>query len=241
MNKYTVEGGIDFFSELKKLKDDPNDAENMNNDNSNVCLITQEKLEEYFVTMSCGHKFNYEPLFKYLFNHKKKFNKMEIHHVKVYEIICPYCRNKQVGLLPYYEELNLPKVYGVNYIDYPFDDVILCEYSDTIKCPQIGAKIMGNNYGYDKHYCDFHKKIVISAAKAEIKKAKQLEKEQIKQSKLELKQKLKEQKQTNKTKELNCIKEQCSHILKTGINKGAQCKCNALNNGLCKKHSNPII
>ena len=33
------------------------------------------------------------------------------------EIRCPYCRKKQTGVLPYYEELGLNKINGVNYID----------------------------------------------------------------------------------------------------------------------------
>ena len=38
-------------------------------------------------------------------------------HLKMNEIRCPYCRKKQIGVLPYYEELNLEKVCGVNHID----------------------------------------------------------------------------------------------------------------------------
>jgi hypothetical protein len=33
------------------------------------------------------------------------------------QIRCPYCRTKHNGTLPYYEELGLPKINGVNYFD----------------------------------------------------------------------------------------------------------------------------
>jgi hypothetical protein len=69
--------------------------------------------------LKCGHKFNYLPLYNDVLNHKKKFNNMEgsATRLKHNEIRCPYCRTKQTGLLPYYEELSLPKISGVNYID----------------------------------------------------------------------------------------------------------------------------
>jgi hypothetical protein len=42
--------------------------------------------------------------------------------LKQNEMRCPYCRKRSTGLLPYYEELNLPKVSGVNHIDINYDD-----------------------------------------------------------------------------------------------------------------------
>ncbi len=37
--------------------------------------------------------------------------------LKVNEIRCPYCRKKQIGVLPYYEELIMEKINGVNHYD----------------------------------------------------------------------------------------------------------------------------
>ena len=111
--KYKIEGNIDFFNELHKSLDqeEPNTIEN-------VCLITDEPLIENFVKMECGHCFNYLPLYYDIYNHKKKFNSMETNngHLKINEIRCPYCRNKQTGVLPYYPEFNLEKINGVNTI-----------------------------------------------------------------------------------------------------------------------------
>lgn len=116
MDKYDIEGGIDFFSELYKSLDETTD-EDVSNDN--VCLITEETLAEFYVTMKCGHKFNYKPLYLDIKNHKQKFNNLESSSGRLgyNELRCPYCRNKQVGTLPYHEELGLPKVHGINYID----------------------------------------------------------------------------------------------------------------------------
>jgi hypothetical protein len=54
-----------------------------------------------------------------LVNHKKKFNNLEGNggKLKVHEIRCPYCRNKQQNILPYYEEFGVKKINGVNYYD----------------------------------------------------------------------------------------------------------------------------
>jgi len=118
MKKYNVEGDIDFFAELYKSLDDE-ENKNKTEDDENVCLITKKQLTDKFVEMSCGHKFNYIPLYHDILNHKKKFNNMEgsATRLKQNELRCPYCRKRSIGLLPHYEEFNLPKVSGVNYID----------------------------------------------------------------------------------------------------------------------------
>ena len=102
--KYITEGGLDFFSELYKSFYIDEDAENKI-DESNLCLITQEQLTDKYIELNCGHKFNYIPLYNDLVNFKKKFNLMEGINTRLdnEEIRCPYCREKQSGLLPYYE------------------------------------------------------------------------------------------------------------------------------------------
>ena len=116
MDKYDIEGGIDFFSELYKSLDETTDEDAPN---ESVCLITEQPLAEFHVTMKCGHKFNYKPLYLDIKNHKQKCNNLESSSGRLgyNEMRCPYCRNKQVGTLPYHEELGLPKVHGINYID----------------------------------------------------------------------------------------------------------------------------
>jgi hypothetical protein len=116
MTKYKIEGGVDFFSELyKSLDDDDDDKDN----EDNLCLISNLPLVDKYFKMDCGHKFNYIPLFLDTKNHKQKFNGMEGSSSRLsnIEIRCPYCRKKHKGVLPYYEELGLPKIEGVNNIN----------------------------------------------------------------------------------------------------------------------------
>ena len=118
MSKYNIEGGIDFFSELYKSLDIEENNEKIEEDN-NLCLITNQPLVDKHVTLECGHKFNYIPLFNDIKNHKQKFNNLEgcNSKLKTNEIRCPYCRYKQNGVLPYYEDLNIIKINGVNFYD----------------------------------------------------------------------------------------------------------------------------
>jgi len=118
MSKYNIEGGIDFFSELYKSLDIEENEQKTEEDN-NLCLITSQPLEDKFVQLICGHKFNYKPLYIDITTHKQKFNNFEGHSskLKLNEIRCPYCRTKQNTVLPYYEELGLEQINGVNLYD----------------------------------------------------------------------------------------------------------------------------
>jgi hypothetical protein len=73
--EYEVEGGIDFFSQLKQMtaadtEPAPAPAPAPLTDDAAAtataprCLITDEPLRRDHVTLQCGHKFNYVPLFK---------------------------------------------------------------------------------------------------------------------------------------------------------------------------------
>jgi len=117
MEKYIIEGNINFFDELYKSLDVEDNEEKTEEDN-NLCLISNQPLTDKFIQMECGHKFNYMPLYLDVKNHKQCFNVLESTscRLNIDEIRCPYCRKKHKGLLPYYEELGL-KCHGVNYID----------------------------------------------------------------------------------------------------------------------------
>ena len=116
MTNYVIEGNVDFYKELYNSLDID---EIYNDDDNNLCLITNQPLVENFIKMECGHKFNYLPLFNDIKNHKQKFNGMEGSSSKlnINQIRCPYCRKKQIGILPYYEDMELGKIVGVNYIN----------------------------------------------------------------------------------------------------------------------------
>ena len=95
-------------------------------DDDNLCKITGLELNNYHVTLECGHKFNYEAIYKDLCMQKYAFGsfwksalnskqKKILYDLKQdYFIKCPFCRNTQFTLLPYYPELGLDKKYGIN-------------------------------------------------------------------------------------------------------------------------------
>lgn len=136
MKKYNLEENIDFYAELFKLLDDANDTVQ-----EKLCQITSMPLTDKYVTLECNHNFNYIPLYKEIINQKYKFKTYEIKklnkkdHDKVkasgsdYYIKCPYCRNIQFTILPYYEELDVKKIYGINSLG-----------DETTECKQIFYK-----------------------------------------------------------------------------------------------------
>jgi hypothetical protein len=227
MNKYKIEGNIDFFEELYKSLDN---EENLDED-TNTCLITNQLLTDKFIQLQCGHKFNYVPLFLDIKNHKQKFNALEGNSTRLdnNEIRCPYCRNKHSGVLPYYEEFGYAKINGVNHYDpsvkgYQGYSYKQCEYlslnlnydpsgnlqmetnknnTGNVKffvCYASGSKINIENSELNndsKCYCYKHKNIVI---KSHNKKISEKAKEEAKAKKLLEKQLAKEEKA--KAKEL---------------------------------------
>jgi hypothetical protein len=119
MNNYIIEGNINFYDELyKSLDDEDND--------DNVCQITGLPLIDKFVALECNHKFNYDALYKEICRQKFHFKtyttqQLNKNNLKKflsskldYFIKCPYCRDIQFTILPYYEELGLEQKYGVN-------------------------------------------------------------------------------------------------------------------------------
>ena len=188
LKNYIIEGDIDFYAELYSSLDNKDTTNQLDETNNNVCLITDESLEANSVTLLCNHKFNYVPLYKDLVNHKKKFNTMESSGaLKHGEIRCPYCRHKQQFVLPYYEELGLPKVSGVNEpykyeppppAPYYNNNIKKCEFVSsfpflqdvsgvdnlvTLSCKKYGYKFPGFEEGdeyTDKYYCCEHKRVI---------------------------------------------------------------------------------
>ena len=113
--KYCIEGNIDFYSEINSNEGN-NDCINYDK----ICLITNEPLIDKFVTMECGHKFNYIPLYNDLIKQKYFTNVMEESRLKINEIRCPYCRSISTQLIPFYDnfcimkDVFVRKIVGVN-------------------------------------------------------------------------------------------------------------------------------
>ena len=102
-----------------------NDTETDTDDDfsQGVCMITQSPLYGDYVTLQCGHTFNYDAIFNDIYNHKKKFHDLETSRLKNSQIRCPYCRNIQDCLLPCPSGKKM--VCGVNaVVDIPQDKVV---------------------------------------------------------------------------------------------------------------------
>ena len=120
MSKYTIEGNINFQEELYKLLDEESDNED------ELCQITGLPLKDKFVTLECNHHFNYDAVYKEIYKQKYEFKTYDLNSLQKndlqkfrdskldYFIKCPYCRNLQFTILPYYEELGLKEIYGIN-------------------------------------------------------------------------------------------------------------------------------
>lgn len=257
MAKYTIEGNIDFYGELYKSLD-----ENSTINDEDLCLITNLPLTNNYVTLDCKHKFNYIPLFKDMVNRKNKLSAMDIQTLKMNEIRCPYCRNKEGKLLPYYDDMGVEKVHGVNYIDntkvhFKIDNLnyVLgeCSYKETLSDPANTAPGCFCNYVTlytdGKYYCSTHKRIVdkkilkekiMEKREAEKKlklEARLKEKQEKMQMKNEAKQKLKEEKKKQNENVVLFSPNGCKQILKTGLRKGEMCGCKIVNGEFCTRHT----
>lgn len=184
MKKYATEGNIDFYAELFKSLEEPEEPEQKDS----TCLISGEPLKEPIVQLECGHRFNYYPLFVDIRNHKKKFNSYETlkSYVNSNQIRCPYCRNIQNKLLPYIKDIGVPMWPGVNIDKIPFDASRFagkCCYEvhnskgSNFQCGVVGYPInycvathrtvgdeayvlQGETYGDTNMYCPYHQKIM---------------------------------------------------------------------------------
>lgn len=85
---------------------------NVKNEEDDICLITKEKLYEP-IKLECGHTFNYNAILIEIKKQKYIKYSLDTQKLKNNEIKCPYCRNIQKFLLPYF--VNYPKYNNVNY------------------------------------------------------------------------------------------------------------------------------
>ena len=132
----------DFYALLGKAISQP-----VKEQNENICLITLEPLEKEMVTLGCGHRFNYMPIFE-------EFKTQSGKDVAGKAVLrCPYCRTIYNGCLPMID--------GVPYNKY------IHSPASTMKCEwtfKIGKK-KGQMCGADSkmycqggHYCSAHYK-----------------------------------------------------------------------------------
>lgn len=148
-------------------------------ENEKVCLITNNKLTDNYIKLSCNHTFNYEAIFNEVKKQKIKYNHLEVTRLKKNQIKCPYCRTIQNGLLPYVEGFE-----KIKYVNCPPKLEFLPN-----KCNYIFAsgkkKGQSCGKGCSKDYCTTHEKIMLKRKKKLLEKnEKQLTKELLKEKKM---------------------------------------------------------
>jgi hypothetical protein len=123
MTTYIIEDNQLFNEELYKMLDESSD------DEDELCQITGLPLDDHSVVLECNHHFNYRALYREICKQKytfKTYNSDSLTKTQLYKfreskldyfIKCPYCRNIQFTILPYYNELNLKELYGINSLD----------------------------------------------------------------------------------------------------------------------------
>ena len=96
-----VEDGFNFWKELNEENDNTII-------NENLCELTREPLIENYITLPCGHKFNYKPLCIEMCTLKDPKNvKSMTRYLGNRRICCPYCRQVFSKLLPIIPTINV--------------------------------------------------------------------------------------------------------------------------------------
>ena len=209
MSKYTIEGNVNFQDELYKMLNEDSDDEDV----TNLCQITGLPLTDKHVTLECNHRFNYVSLYNEIYKQKHVFktynpNTFTKEEMDVflkckpdYFIKCPYCRNIQFSVLPYYKELGLKKIRGINSESKSSDEKGCYElWLDCHSFTMYGATFMPGKCCTTSYnclqkyvapipntqltYCQSHYKYELKCFNMNIKLALQNEKERKKQEKI---------------------------------------------------------
>ena len=115
---------LDFYNILN----DVNDKQKINE--NNLCKITDDKLEDNYIELSCGHKFNYLSLYnevKYQKTNKYALS-YDLTKLNINQIKCPYCRSITNNILPYFKYYNVDMIRGVTFPYKYCMQINSCEY-----------------------------------------------------------------------------------------------------------------
>ena len=244
MHKYNVEEEIDFYKELNEVEEKFLDKD--------ICLITKQPLFENSIKFSCGHTFNYSAIFNEVF--KQKYALALYSNVKTKTFVCPYCREPQNQLLPYYPEYNFQQILGINTDDPNFSlvrdkynnlvyahTIMYCKGSCVFQLGETGCLNTSvlTHKPTNKTYCCMHMKQI---KKQFIVEEKLKQKMELK-AKVDLEKKKLAEEKKKLAEENKKVIPTCVQLLKSGKNKGMPCGCKAFKDNLCKKHGsfNEII
>ena len=224
--KYEVENGmdVDFFAALKSMQQQQSShsltTQEPDHSHENTCLITNDPLNAFHVTLSCGHKFNYEPLYQEVLRQKGRLGIHNYHEkIGTYQIKCPYCRTFTNQLLPYVgPHPTIKRLNGVNAPAHMCMPGIECSYHNHNTNNSCAATAF---YEHESNpYCLRHHNSVL--------------KSEFKSKAIHAKGK------KHATDAPLAVK--CAAEIQTSKNKGQQCSLNAIHSDsvppLCKKHSN---
>jgi hypothetical protein len=227
MKNYLIEDNIDFYKLLTETFEKDNNMNETLEQNQKVCLITQEPLRENYVKLKCGHTFNYKPLYNEIYNYNYSCTILNNYKSSIRPTIkCPYCRCIQNNMIPYYPEVGVSCVYGINTDDksfklikdyrtnsFVYENTLNyfkgnCCYVDNTSNEDTTNETCNNTFVVlhnetQKTYCCQHvsvvKKMYTSEQKQKQKMAvKQKKMEEKQKQKMELKQKKIEEKQKQK-------------------------------------------
>jgi hypothetical protein len=127
-----------LLNTLEALKSDDESTES--------CLITGDKLEAKYITLACKHKFNYESLYTELGCQRiKNASYSSSYYSNFHGIKCPYCRQKIEGYLPLHSKFEPKK--GVTHVK---DTITNYQCKYTMK----SGKYKGYRCGKKVHYFD---------------------------------------------------------------------------------------
>ena len=88
--------------------------DNESYESNEKCLISDELLQNNYITLECKHKFNYLELYNEIVEQKTK-KLLDNSKLKLNEIKCPYCRAITKNILPYFKYYNTKIIKGVNH------------------------------------------------------------------------------------------------------------------------------
>lgn len=218
MNKYDIEDNINFYELLKSSMDE----EENDDSQEKVCLISNQPLVEPYVTMKCGHSFNYSPLFKDICSVKAN-NHMERHRLKANQIRCPYCRSVENHVLPYIRQPKCGRKDTVNWFDinkHKIRDFICYSEGLCAFCLNLNKKTVLSPCG-QYHYCLEHYQEKFPKNKAFprigiFNFSENSESENV---------------------AIQTAAQGCCAILKSGIRKGQMCGAPQKNGNMCLRHA----
>ena len=153
MTNYIVDENNDFYNILKQfseeLKEDNKEIKEENKEE--LCLISNEPLTKYCITLPCNHKFNYLPLLYACVENSQ----LHCNYIKG-RLKCPYCKQVNYNMvLPYNPLLEKSKH---RYVNYPQKNIVnaknKCSY--TYKSGKNKGNACGESCYWD--YCHKHLK-----------------------------------------------------------------------------------